>query len=790
MSDAGQQHEALAQLESGQPAVTQADHRSGTTIRDAAIEYMERGWAVLPIPSRSKNPGFNQWQQLRIGLDEVDRFFHGGPQNLGVLLGHPSDWLIDIDLDHPRCVELADEYLPKTDAVFGRASKLRSHRIYRVTRPAVTKKFRSKSCGMLVELRSTGTQTVFPPSTHESGEPIAWEIPWFQATEVDPDTLMQAVERLVNVVKGELGEKAPPIDKPTRTREKTAPPAPAETIKTTTPAGAERVEQCLAALKRISHVDHRDGSHRLFICACRVVEYGLDDASALSVIRVYASEKPFPRNWTDEDVLRRIRDAERRCERGAALSRDSDGCIALGGRDPDTGRLVLSAKRTLPTAMAYVKDFHLHPAGKTIVNHAGVLMQWRGNRYVEVEDQAVKQRLQVWLHNSLRYTRDRESGDLILVDFESNSGTIKGALESIQAHVHIPATITSPSWLAPEPGDPPPREIVACRSSLLHLPAMASLPPTPRLFNVNALEFDHDPNAPPPRNWHKFLHQLFDGDVAALNLLQEWFGYCLTGDTSQQKMLLIVGPKRSGKGTIARVLSQLIGVGNVAGPTISSLAGPFGLQPLLGKSLAIVSDARFHGENVMTVVERLLCISGEDSITVDRKHLTSVTVKLPTRFMFLTNEFPRFTDASGALAGRFVILKLENSFYGREDHGLTERLSAELPGILNWAIEGWHQLHERECFLMPSSSEEVVQAIDELSSPVSAFVRDWCVVGSGHRTSVDSLYEAWKQWCDAEGRQMVSTKQSFGRDLAAAVAGVTRRRGTNSLPFYEGIRLK
>lgn len=771
------------------PEPSRDDAQAGMSLRYAAEEYMDRGWAVLPIPFRSKNPGFSKWQEFRIGRDELDQHFDGTPKNIGVLLGHPSGWIVDIDLDHPRCVELADEYLPQTNAVFGRAGKPRSHRIFRVTEPLATKKFRSKSAGMLVEIRSTGAQTVFPPSVHESGEQIVWESIWFEPADVDPETLVNAVTSLVDAFKAEIGEKSSPAAKKTKESAKTTPQAPTAPVETQAD-GSKLRAQCLAAMNRIGVVDKRDGSHRLFVCACRAVEHDLDDATALSVIRDYARERPFPREWTDDEVLRRLRDAEQRCDRGGAIKRDSEGCIALGGRDPETGRLVLSAKRTLPTAIAYVREFNLHPEGNTIVNHAGVLMHWRGNRYVEVEDQAVKQRLQVWLHNSLRYVKDRKTGDLMLVDFESNSGTIKGALESIQAYAHMPVTISSPSWLRPQPGDPPPREIVPCRSSLLHLPTMASLPPTPRLFNVNALEFDHNPKAPMPKNWHKFLHQLFDGDLAALSLLQEWFGYCLTGDTSQQKMLLIIGPKRSGKGTIARVLTQLIGLGNVAGPTISSLAGPFGLQPLLGKSLAIVSDARFHGENVTTVVERLLCISGEDSITVDRKHLTSVTVKLPTRFMFLTNEFPRFTDASGALAGRFVILKLENSFYGREDHGLTERLSAELPGILNWAIEGWRQLHERECFLMPSSSEEVVQAIDELSSPVSAFVRDWCVVGHGYRTNVDTLYDAWKQWCESEGRQMVSTKQSFGRDLAAAVTGVTRRRGTGALPFYEGIRLK
>ncbi len=227
---------------------------------------------------------------------------------------------------------------------------------------------------------------------------------------------------------------------------------------------------------------------------------------------------------------------------------------------------------------------------------------------------------------------------------------------------------------------------------------MQHLSATPRFFTTSALEFDPDPAAAPPNSWHEFLHQLFDGDLEALELLQEWFGYCLTGDTSQQKMMLIVGPKRSGKGTIARVLTRLIGTGNVCGPTTSSLAGTFGLQPLIGKTLALVSDARFHGENIPTVLERLLLITGEDAVTIDRKFLGSVTMKLPTRFMFLSNEFPKLTDASGALASRFMILRLTQSFFGNEDHGLTDRLISELPGILNWAIEGWRRLRERGRF--------------------------------------------------------------------------------------------
>jgi putative DNA primase/helicase len=55
----------------------------------------------------------------------------------------------------------------------------------------------------------------------------------------------------------------------------------------------------------------------------------------------------------------------------------------------------------------------------------------------------------------------------------------------------------------------------------------------------------------------------------------------LSGDTSLQKLLMVVGPKRSGKGTIGRVLTGLLGVHNTAAPTLASLTTNFGLAPLI-----------------------------------------------------------------------------------------------------------------------------------------------------------------------------------------------------------------
>lgn len=364
-----------------------------------------------------------------------------------------------------------------------------------------------------------------------------------------------------------------------------------------------------------------------------------------------------------------------------------------------------------------------------------------------------------------------------------------GALRSI---VRVPHDLEPPVWL--EGDHPAPAGLLPMRNGIFDLAAGRLHPLDPDFFTLNVLPYDYVPNAPAPADWLKFLGQLWGEDRAAIACLQEWFGYLLTPDTRQQKILMLIGPKRCGKGTLLRVAQALIGPGNAASPTLGSLAGPFGLQPLLGKSLATVGDARLSGRaDVSAIAERLLGISGEDSQTVERKHTTSLTLKLPTRFVLATNELPRLTDSSNALAGHFIVLSLTNSFFGREDHGLAARLLAELPGILRWAIQGAERLRARGHFVQPVSGAELVTELEDLASPVGAFVRATCRVGPGERIEVGEMYSAWKRWCEEHGRREPGTEQSFGRDLRAAVPKFeVKRPQLNGERWWEyvGVRLR
>jgi hypothetical protein len=116
------------------------------------------------------------------------------------------------------------------------------------------------------------------------------------------------------------------------------------------------------------------------------------------------------------------------------------------------------------------------------------------------------------------------------------------------------------------------------------------------------------------------------------------FGYILSGDSSQQKFFNIIGPRRSGKGTINKVLVSLLGQHNTVAPQLDELCDTFGLQPWLGKLLASFTDARAPERNRGAVVSQLLRIVGGDTVTVNRKNKEAWSGYLPTRIVIYSNE--------------------------------------------------------------------------------------------------------------------------------------------------------
>src|SRR5262249_50079177 len=118
---------------------------------------------------------------------------------------------------------------------------------------------------------------------------------------------------------------------------------------------------------------------------------------------------------------------------------------------------------------------------------------------------------------------------------------------------------------------------------------------------------------------------------------------------------------------------------------------------------------------------------------------------------------------------------------------LKMRLVPELSGILNWALDGLEWLRKRGHFKLPKSSADSIRALEDLASPISAFVRDWCEKGIANEVNVKILYAAYRVWAEEAGKKPVP-RHVFGKSLHAVVPAL-RITGSGAKRAYEGIAL-
>ena len=447
-------------------------------------------------------------------------------------------------------------------------------------------------------------------------------------------------------------------------------------------------------------------------------------------------------------------------------------------------RLILPAGAPLPAAEEFVKACHTIGDILLLRCYRGAFYRWIGTHYRELPLESIEQQLYKFLNKAL--ARDK-NGDVR--PFNPTKQKIDQIVHALRRGTLIDQDRDVPLWL--NDLDRSAKNLVACRNGILNVETRELIDHDPAFFTTNAVPLDFDASAPEPTRWLKFLEEVWPDDEEAELCLQEIFGYFLADDTRQHKIFLIWGPKRGGKGTIVDVLLRLLGRDNVVFQTLKSMAGEFGRWPLIDKKLCAVTDARLGPKtDTAALAETMLSISGGDPQTINRKLQSFWNGYLKVRFLITTNDLPRINDASGTLPSRFILLRMTESFYGREDLDLKEKLLIELPGILNWALAGLKRLRKRGHFDMPNSSRDALQQLEELASPTTAFLREWCIVGPAEEIGIEELYVAYKKWCEVAGHKPGSTHM-LGKDLRAIIPRltVTRPRAGGKRRHYVGLNL-
>jgi putative DNA primase/helicase len=444
----------------------------------------------------------------------------------------------------------------------------------------------------------------------------------------------------------------------------------------------------------------------------------------------------------------------------------------------------------------YLGALHAHRERPTLLYHRGEFYRHKLTHW-ELTD---REALQSWVYRLFKDTWYTDSQGNVQ-PFNINMVKTKAIVDALQNELHVDRGIDVPAWFDKEspnhvthPPGLPAREMIATSNCLLHSRTRQVYAHTPRFFNQVAVHYPFDATATTPVGWLDFLNDLWPDDAESIDTLQEIFGYLLTARTDLQKFFMIIGPPRSGKGTIIRVLTALLGGdGNVASVSLADLNQRFGLEEIESKNLAVMQDARFRSRDDGVAVERILSITGEDPVSIEKKGKGIFSARLMARFLLVSNELPKMSDESGALRSRVVMLKLTKTVEeARRDVQLTERLLVELPGILNWALDGLDRLNRRGRLEQPKSAAEHLELLANLSSPKQAFVEQYCRVHPDGAVKKQLLFDVWKYWC-TKTNTMPGNEVHFARDLYAAVSNVKSSRRTEAdgkkVQYYAGIGL-
>lgn len=347
----------------------------------------------------------------------------------------------------------------------------------------------------------------------------------------------------------------------------------------------------------------------------------------------------------------------------------------------------------------------------------------------------------------------------------------KRALADVEMALRSLLTVTQIGWTDGRDG-----EWLAFRDSLLDLRAwlggrVVCVDQTPEYFSPHALDYPLSETEDEPATLLAMLRQQFNEDEIAA--IQEFFGYAMTTDTRLQRILIMIGPPRSGKGTVERTGRSTIGDRNVASKNLESFLSPHALEDLPEKTLLAISDSRPDPRLGKRAVERLLGISGGDPQNINPKGRTHYSVTLPCKIMLASNIIPAFDDPTGALLSRFLFVQTKQSFAGKEDPDLLSKILAERNEVTWWFLRGLQRLLRNGRYTEPEN--DLKRRFKYQNSPVSSFVAECCTLDRDAHTAKEAIWGAFEDWCESHN-VIESDPNRFFRQLYDEFSDVKARR--------------
>jgi putative DNA primase/helicase len=411
--------------------------------------------------------------------------------------------------------------------------------------------------------------------------------------------------------------------------------------------------------------------------------------------------------------------------------------------------------RAVDVAEAYLEDEGYRKEGLLTLRYwKGDWWRWDGPRYVELPVKDLEAKTMGFLGKN-EITRGKA-----YTKFASD------VIANLEGECFLDSSVAQPSWVH-ESGAVYAPDCVSMQNGILDLSGLLNgdasclRPHSPEFFSCVALPYPFDPEAT-CSGWLSFLEQI-QPDPQVRELLKEWFGYCLTYDTSLHKFVIFEGEGRNGKSVLCDVLRAFLGEDNVSAVPLEAFQDRFGLEPTRGKLANIAEEVG----NMDKVAEGVLkTFVGGGVITMDRKWRDPVTVRATARLVFATNTRPRITDRSRGMWERLILVPF-NVYIPKEKRELelAKKFYGELPGIFNWAIAGRFTLNERRRFIEPKVCIETMEDYRVEANPARAFLLERCEVSEEAEIGIAELYSEYRHYCEDNGYKSLSQSQ-FGKEVS------------------------
>jgi len=743
---------------------------------EAARKYTEIGLIIHPLTapnskgnSPGKSPIENEWSKREKPRTEADIIKYWGdkarqqtpPYNIGLQCGKRSGiTVIDLDDMNPAIINALTEGIDIKTWIMSKRTAERAHLYFKYA-PEL-KSVKKHLIG--IEILNDGNNAVLPPSNHKTAVPyrlVNCELNSYSDFPEIPEILIGRLKELFKLcdkLQGAINKCRPCLQAAILNQ--------FEEPNTKKWHGSTGRDITLALMAELYANGAGEEGLKLACMAIFRGEYNPDmtQEQISSVVKYFEGEgKP----WTCENI-------KNKC-----------GNITINPAEPDK-RLCDTCKSrgTKNVNLAY------------LTGNMGVFYNTLADMFIEIYHPKTLDGGDLRIYEDGIYPENKNK-------YTINNLVMKTAAENGVALTPARITATIEMIKTKTPYIPPEEDLnkIAVSNGVLDITTLELIPPSPDIVFLNKLPVEYIPDAPEPKMFLDALGRTFEGVEEQIPTLQEVFGYCLYRRYPIAAVFFLLGDGKNGKSVILKILTAMLGDENTSGLTLSNMAQPKNehvLIDLRGKYANICGDV---GKKKIDDTEFLKMLTGRDPIRARGLYKDAITFVNYAKALFALNHLPEVDDFSDGFKRRIKIIEFPNKFDGETEIAeLDEEIikAGELPGVLNWSLEGLKRLLENNKFSNEKTVAEAGLEYDMKSNPVSYFARACIDEEPNNVERTETVLEKYMQYRKKYRLPTLSKKEFKNRLIDACKdVGITtyekRHRpsgGDNTDRYYGFIGIK